>query len=247
LLIKDVVDGYRGQVRFVSENWGESKLADRYGVKRYPAVFVNDILIAGPDDFGWLGAKGKYTPWREEANHQKFKNDLTRMIDLVRGGHNTLAAAGRTTTLEEPELTSLPVFSAHDLEGQQIDGRSLNGRIVVVEMWATWCPPCRTTLAFLGDIKRRYGNKVVVVAFAVESEESQVRELATSLKLPVSIVMGTNDLVLPFGTLGSVPRLFVFDEQGKTAGIYYGAPPDLHEKIGALITSLAQAEQQGNR
>ena len=233
-----MVETYRGRVEFVSENWGDSKLAERYGVKRYPAVFVDDILIAGPSDFGWLGSKGKYVPWREESNHQKFKSDLARMIDLVLRGQKSLAAMGQSTTAEEPEIARLPNISTQDIAGQPIDAKALPGHVVVVEFWATWCPPCKSTLTWLGELKKEHGEKVIVVAVAVESEEAQVREMVASLKLPLNFVLGTSALVEPFGTMGSVPRMFVFDPQGRTAGIFYGATPDLHEKVDHLLKSL---------
>jgi hypothetical protein len=73
---------------------------------------------------------------------------------------------------------------------------------------------------------------------AVESAEAQVRERAKQLGVPLNFVMASPELILPFGTLGSVPRIFVFNPEGKTAGIFYGATPDLHEKLGKLINSL---------
>jgi thiol-disulfide isomerase/thioredoxin len=242
LLIKDVVQGYGEKVEFVSENWGESRLAERYGVKRYPAVFVDDILIASPNDFGgWADAKGgKYVPWREKANHDKFQRDLSRMIDQLLKGERALAAEGRTTTVEADDIAKLPSLKIRDIEGREIDTATLAGHTVVVEFWATWCPPCRTTLSWLGEIKRRSPERVVVVAIAVESEESQVRELAKTLSVPVNFVMASPEMILPFGTLGSVPRMFVFDGEGKTAGIFYGASPDLHDKAGKLIDSLTK-------
>jgi len=241
LLIKDVVQGYGARAEFVSENWGESKLAERYGVKRYPAVFVDEILIASPGDFGgWGDPTGKYAPWREKSNHDKFQKDLTRMIDQLLRGEKELAAEGRTRTSEEDDINKLPAVSVRDLDGRQIDLGSLAGKTVVVEFWATWCPPCRSTLSWLGEIKRRNAEKVVVVAVAVESEEAQVRELTKGLGVPVSFVMSTSELIAPFGTFGSVPRMFVFDSQGKTAGIFYGATPDLHEKAGNLIDAISK-------
>ena len=242
MLIKDVVQGYGDRVEFVSENWGDSRLAEKYGVKRYPAVFVDDILIASPNDFGgWADAKGgKYVPWREKKNHDKFQSDLSGMIDLLLKGDHTKAAEGRTRTTEEDDIGKLPSLNAKDLNGQVIDGAALGGKVVVVEFWATWCPPCRTTLSWLGDLKRKSPDKVVVVAVAVESEEAQVREFAKSLNAPVNFVMGSPELIVPFGTLGSVPRMFVFDGEGKTAGIFYGAAPDLHEKAGKLIEALTK-------
>lgn len=240
MLIKDVVQTFGERAEFVSENWGDSKLADKYGVKRYPAVFVDDILIASPNDFGgWADAKGgKYVPWRDKSNHDKFQKELSRMIEQLLKGERELATAGRTTTIEEEDIATLPPLKIKDIDGHEIDSASLAGKTVVVEFWATWCPPCLTTLTWLGDLKRRSPDKVVVLAIAVESEEAQVRERAKQLGVPVNFVMASSELIAPFGTVGSVPRMFVFNSQGKTAGIFYGATPDLHDKVGKLIDSL---------
>lgn len=231
-----MVQSYGGRVEFKSENWGDSKLAERYGVRKYPVVFVNDILLAQPNDFGWYGAKGKYTPWRERASHEKFKRDLTRMIELLLSGQKQLAADSAQTRVEEEEIARLPVFTVQDTSGRTVDAKSLAGRVVVVEFWATWCPPCRTTLSWLAELKKRYGERLAVVAIALESEEKDVRELTKDS--PANVVLGSEALVNPFGTLGSVPRMFVFDATGKTAGVFYGAPDDLHERVGRLIDSL---------
>ncbi|HMJ24889.1 MAG TPA: TlpA disulfide reductase family protein [Pyrinomonadaceae bacterium] len=239
MLIKEVAQDYAGQVEFVSENWGESRLAERYGVKRYPVVFVDDVLVAGPGDFGWLGTKGKYTPWRDEVNHEKFKKDLKGMIELVRRGQKPLAINDRSS-FEEGEILNLPGFQVRDLEGRQIASAALQGKVVIVEFWATWCPPCRTTLGWLGETRRRFGDQIVILAVATESEETEVRKLTAPLDRSINVVMGSPELVSPFGSLGSVPRMFVFDRRGRTAGAFYGAPPDLHERVNRLIGSLIE-------
>ena len=238
--MKDVTEQYGGRVEFVSVNWGESKLAERYGVKRYPVVFVDDVLVAQPDDFGWYGAKGKYTPWKEKASHEKFKRDLTRMIDLVLRGQKEIVRAENAGALKEAEITELPGFNVTDLAGRQVEAAKLKGRVVIVEFWATWCPPCLSTLSHLGEIKRRRGDTIEVIAIAVESKEPDVRALTAKLGGQVNFVMGSEELAAPFGTLGNVPRMFVFDRQGKTAGVYYGATPDLHEKLERLLNSLSK-------
>ena len=237
--MKDVAEQYGGRVEFVSVNWGESKLAERYGVKRYPVVFVDDVMVAQPDDFGWYGAKGKYTPWKEKASHEKFKRDLTRMIDLVLRGQKEVVREENAGALKEAEITELPGFNVTDLAGRQVEAAKLKGRVVIVEFWATWCPPCLSTLSHLGEIKRRRGDAVEVIAVAVESKEPDVRDLTAKLDGQINFVMGSEELAAPFGTLGNVPRMFVFDRQGKTAGVYYGAAPDLHEKLERLLNSLS--------
>ena len=89
MLVQDVAAKYAGKVAFVSENFGASKLADQFGVKGYPAVFVDDVLVAAPRDFGYFGeveGSGRYAPWRNAASQAKFRGDLTRMIDLILAG-----------------------------------------------------------------------------------------------------------------------------------------------------------------
>ncbi len=237
MLAKDVVAGYGARVRFVSENYGASKLATRYGIKRYPVLFVDDALLARPEDFGgWGVEKGKYHPWRDPATHARFKQDLKRMIDLTLRGHAPAAKAAPNETVAE--LTALPPLAMTDLEGQSVESSALAGRVTLVEFWATWCGPCRSTLEWLGELQQRHGENVKVLTIAVESEEAEVRQQAAAFKQPLRVVLGTEALAASFGGITSVPTLFVFDRQGKLVRVFYGAPEDLHQQAEALLRGL---------
>jgi thiol-disulfide isomerase/thioredoxin len=237
LLAKDVVESYQGRARFVSENWGDSRLAKRYGIKRYPVIFVDEALLARPEDFGgWGKASGKYHPWRDPASHARFKQDLKRMIDLTLRGR---APATKQSQVEiVAEITAIPPLSIPDLAGQPVEAAQMAGRVVIVEFWATWCGPCRSTLGWLDELKQRYGDQVEVVTIAVESEEAEIRQQLAALKHPLRTVLGTEALASSFGGIVSVPTMFVFDRQGKTAQVFYGAPEDLHQKAETLLRNL---------
>ncbi len=88
LLARETARHYGSQVRFVIENFGASPLAERFGVDKYPAVFVDDVLVAGPEDFyAWGGAdSGRYVPWGDPEQRKEFQHDLMRMIDLHLAG-----------------------------------------------------------------------------------------------------------------------------------------------------------------
>ena len=237
--------GKGGRVRFVVENYGDSELAKRFGVTRYPAIFVDDVLVAKPKDFGFYGKgegadEGRYSPWQDARSHERFRVDLERMLDLVLTGKKEALRAELAAGAEE-SLTpaALPALALTALDGSPLGSETLTGRVTLVEFWATWCPPCRSTLKWLGELKERYGDRLEVVALAIESDEADVRKIASDLALPLRWAMGSPAIAQSFGDLSSVPTMYLFDAHGKTREIFYGAPPDLHERaekaLGALL------------
>jgi thiol-disulfide isomerase/thioredoxin len=242
LLAQSVVAGFGGEARFVSENYGDSKLAKRFGVTRYPAIFVDDVLVATPKDFGFYGkgegsGEGRYTPLKSAASHERFRADLSRMIGLILAGRKDDARAAASPS-RAAEIAALPALALTDIDGRKVSREDLAGRVVLVEFWATWCPPCRGTLAWLGELKKRYGDRLVVVALALESEESNVRKLAADMALPLTWVMGSPEVARAFGDISALPTLFLFDREGRTASVLYGAPPTLHADAQARLASL---------
>ena len=238
-----MVARYGGKVSFVSENFGASKLAERFGVQRYPAVFVDDVLVARPRDFGFFGEGengGRYTPWLDVRSQARFKADLTRMIDLVLAGKKSELGRERAASAAPDEVRSLPRFALTDLAGHPLTRQQVAGRAVLVEFWATWCPPCRSTLAWLGTLKRKYGDRLAVLALAVESPPDQVRVTAGALSPDLRWAIADAATARAFGDITAVPTLFLFDRAGKTARVLYGAPPNLHEQAEKTLDALTR-------
>ena len=224
------------------ENHGQSELAKRFGVDRYPAIFVDDVLVATPSDFGFYGkakgtAQGRYAPVKSAASHERFRADLSRMIGLILAGNKETARAEAAPAKAEG-IAALPAITITDLDGKTLSRADLAGRPVLVDLWATWCPPCRATLNWLGDLKRRHGDRVAVVIIAVESPEADVRKFASELGVPLVWTMGTPEVVRAFGDVSAVPTLLMFDAEGKAAGTFYGAPPGLHAEAEAKLDAL---------
>jgi thiol-disulfide isomerase/thioredoxin len=200
------------------------------------------VLVATPKDFGFYGpgegdTNGRYAPIREAAGQTRFRADLSKVISLILAGQ-TSAANAMAAPADTGEVTSLPPMSVTDLDGKPLTNADLAGRVVLVDFWATWCPPCRGTMAWLGTVKQRYGDRVAVVTFALESDEADVRRLAAELKLPFRWVMRTPEILKAFGDVSAVPTLLVFDASGLQAGAYYGSTPKLHDEADAKIATL---------
>jgi thiol-disulfide isomerase/thioredoxin len=144
-------------------------------------------------------------------------------------------------------VAAFPAVTVTDLDGRKLTREALAGRVVLVELWATWCPPCRGTLGWLGQLKKKYGDRLAVIAVAVDSDEADVRRLAKDLGLPLVWSMGTAEVVRAFGDVTSVPTLHMFDPAGRAAGSFYGAPPTLHAEAEAKLASVAGPPAGGSR
>jgi thiol-disulfide isomerase/thioredoxin len=236
LLAQAVVREFPGKVRFAVEDFGASPLAERFGVDKYPAIFVDDALVARPEEFyGWGGPEnGRYVPWDKLENRKKFQNDLRRMVELRLAGAQVASAAAPTTAKGAPAARALPAVKLANLGGKGFTFSGLKGKPVLVEFWATWCPPCISTLSWLKDV---HAN-ATVVAVAVESEQGEVRRLVQQKQLSGEIVMGTPEIIDAFGGIQAVPTLFLADKNGKIVRTFYGAPPDLHEEIKRELDKL---------
>jgi thiol-disulfide isomerase/thioredoxin len=241
LLAQSVVRDFGGKARFVVENLGDSRLAKQNGVDFYPAIFVDDILVATPRDFYNPDEKatGRYIPFKSAASHERFRADLSRMIELILEGRKDAARSVAAPARAVP-VAQLPSATIVDLDGKAIPSADLAGRPVVVEIWATWCPPCRGSLAWLSDLRKRYGNRLAVLAIAVQSEEPAVRKAVADTRAPFAWTIGTPEVLRAFGDVPSVPTLLLFDREGRAAGAYYGAPPTLHGDVEGRLSKLLE-------
>jgi hypothetical protein len=95
-------------------------------------------------------------------------------------------------------------------------------------------------LQWLGALKKKYGDKVEVVALAVESPADKVKTMAVSLDPNIRWAIADAETARSFGDIGAVPTMYMFDQSGKTARILYGAPPDLHQQAEHTLETLVR-------
>ena len=248
MLARDVAKEFAGKVKVVVEEYGNSPTAAKFGVRRYPVVFVDDILVARPKDFGFGGADdvsgGLYVPWLDPGNQRRFKDDLRRTVARRLAGEQVggLNVADVATEVDASEgAPTMPSLALRDISGAAVDPARLMNRPVVVEMWATWCPPCRSTMAWLPSLQKKYGDRASVIAIAVDSRLEDVKTMAESFKPNYPIVMGTPEVIKAFGAVAAVPKLIVYDARGRRSKVLYGAPDDLHNQIEAAVKHAAES------
>lgn len=121
-------------------------------------------------------------------------------------------------------LCMAPVPSgAADFEPLTIDQveelvKANRGKIVMINFWATWCPPCREEIPGLIKIRKSYGeDKLLLIGASVDEDDKALRQYVTSSKINYPVRKAARNLVQAAGVSG-IPHMLVFDGRGEVIG-----------------------------
>lgn len=120
---------------------------------------------------------------------------------------------------------AMPAWQMTDLSGVTVSSTNFSGKVLVLNFWATWCPPCREELP---DLNAFHGanqtNGVVVIGASVdEGDREVVKRFAERNGLKYPIVFATPEIQLQFGNVTLLPTTFVMDREGRMAARFLGA------------------------
>ncbi len=118
-------------------------------------------------------------------------------------------------------------FTLKDLNGRTVHLKDLRGHPLIIDFWATWCPPCRKQLPELKKIYQRYRSRgLMVLGVACDSIKGDgpeaVTEFVREYKLDYPILIGTDEVVDGFDVQG-IPATFFVTRQGRVLARMDGA------------------------
>ena len=130
----------------------------------------------------------------------------------------------------DDRLDRLPEFRLPDLNGQEIASSAWAGKVLILNFWATWCPPCLREMPVFAETQEKYGD-VQVVGIAIDAEDEVSRFLSEH---PVNypILIGGTEAIEMSRRLGNrlqgLPFTAVFDFRGKR----------VHAQIGEVTQAV---------
>ena len=126
--------------------------------------------------------------------------------------------AAATMKLEADDESRQHVdFTLADLSGAKWTLRSLAGKVVLVNFWATWCPPCRKELPDLQALAERFGSRGLVVLAISDEEAEKVTPFVADHKLSYPVLLDPGRKVNDLFRVEGIPKSFVYDRSGKLA------------------------------
>ena len=108
-----------------------------------------------------------------------------------------------------------PEFTLKDLSGKTWTFADLRGKVVLVNFWATWCPPCRKEMPDLETLYGRFGSKGLVVLGISDEEAAKVEPFIRERKVSFPVLLDPGRKVNEMFVVEGIPKSFVYDREGK--------------------------------
>ncbi|HUJ33170.1 MAG TPA: TlpA disulfide reductase family protein [Candidatus Acidoferrum sp.] len=131
-----------------------------------------------------------------------------------------------------------PPFLVADLNGNIISTADFHGKVVLLNFWATWCPPCREEIPEMIDLATRYKDRLQVIGVSMDDgPEDEVRDFAKQIGMNYPVVMWSREMVREYGGVPALPTSFVISPEGRVVQKHVGLYSiDVYEmEIRALL------------
>ncbi|HEY65307.1 MAG TPA: TlpA family protein disulfide reductase [Caldilineae bacterium] len=132
-----------------------------------------------------------------------------------------------------------PDFTLNNLDGDPVSLSDYQGQVVILNFWATWCPPCREEMPTLEEVYRdRVRDGLVVLGVNQMEPADRVREFLESLNLTFPVVLDTRGEVARLYRVRAYPTTYFIDRGGVIRDMVIGGPMSealLRSKVEALL------------
>ena len=105
-------------------------------------------------------------------------------------------------------------FTLNDLEGKTWSLKDLQGKVVLVNFWATWCPPCRKEMPDLENLYQRFAAQGFVVLAISDEDAGKVKPFIEGRGITYPILLDPGRKVTELFQVDGIPKSFVYDRQG---------------------------------
>ncbi|HEY0789595.1 MAG TPA: TlpA disulfide reductase family protein [Chthoniobacterales bacterium] len=120
--------------------------------------------------------------------------------------------------------TAAAPWQLNDVNGKALKLSDFKGKVVILDFWATWCPPCRAEIPGFVALQKKYaGSGLTVIGVSLDEQgPSVVKPFMQRLAMNYPVVMGDEKISADYGGISAIPTTFVIDREGNVVTSHQG-------------------------
>jgi cytochrome c biogenesis protein CcmG/thiol:disulfide interchange protein DsbE len=140
---------------------------------------------------------------------------------------NNSANVMENSTVVNKSDDKAPDFALKSIEGKTVKLSDYKGKVVIIDFWATWCPPCRKGIPDLISIQKDFKDDLVIIGISLDGEKTikDVPGFVKSYGINYPIVYGDEKVVAAYGGIEGIPTAFIVDKEGYVVDQHVGLVP----------------------
>lgn len=124
-----------------------------------------------------------------------------------------------------------PDFALKDMSGNLVRLSDFKGKVVLIEFWATWCPPCKMAIPELNELQARHaGSNLVILGISIDESREIVQDFMEDNEISYTVLFDDQNLVEKYGVY-TIPTALVIDPQGNIVEHHLGYGPGIFEQL----------------
>ena len=156
---------------------------------------------------------------------------FTSQAPKIKAAEDVCESGGKVANLD---------FTVKDINGKDVALNAFKGNVILLDFWATWCPPCKKEIPGFIQLYNTYKSRgLVVLGVSVDDSTSDVKNFVKQFKMNYPVLIGhdRDDLLQAFAPMPGYPTTFVIARDGRICFQHTGFVPleQFEKKIKALL------------
>lgn len=112
-------------------------------------------------------------------------------------------------------------------------------QVILVDLWASWCEPCKESLPYYASLQQKYGEKIYFIGVSVDDDVADAKKFLSENKLKFAAYHDKQRLLVKAAKVEAIPMFFMLSPKGEIIASFRGSKPkhkkDIEEKLSSLL------------
>ncbi len=116
---------------------------------------------------------------------------------------------------ETQTIKKMPEFELKNIDGETVSSDDFDNKVLLVDFWATWCPPCRKEIPGFINLYEKYKDKgVEIIGISLDKDMDKLESFVDENKINYTVLIGNKEIADAFGGIQGIPTTFIIDRNG---------------------------------